>query len=333
MVRTIFQKLSLILLGTIIFVILTEGILRAIGYNPAFRQPIIFQKSTSRELVFELKPGSYDQNFSGVNVKINSMGFRDYEYSLVKPKNKKRIIGIGDSILFGYCVNLENSCLKVLERMLNEKYPNKFEVINAAIPGYDLEQEVCLLEKRLMEFSPDIVIWQFCWNDIADPVIEADSYFIKHYSNTGVTPEFPLKSFLRKHSALYLFAREGLHGLLKAPRKIDKKLWESDIPYKSFIDSINKAKKILENKVELLVVIFPSLKSNPLFDTAHAKLHEICRSKEISFVDLSDIFKVYGENLMVAKTDLYHPNIKGHQIAAEEIYKKLTPKIPPCRWN
>ena len=49
---------------------------------------------------------------------------------------------MGDSSLFGWGVPFEDSGLKVLERRLNEKFrPQKFEVINCAVPGYNTAME------------------------------------------------------------------------------------------------------------------------------------------------------------------------------------------------
>jgi hypothetical protein len=50
------------------------------------------------------------------NVKINSYGLRDYEYLLNKPPGATRILALGDSVTFGFGVNLEDTYTKILEQ-------------------------------------------------------------------------------------------------------------------------------------------------------------------------------------------------------------------------
>ena len=54
-------------------------------------------------------------------VNINKAGFRDYEYSVDKPEGVFRIAVLGDSLIFGFGVNLEDTFPKVLERMLKKE--------------------------------------------------------------------------------------------------------------------------------------------------------------------------------------------------------------------
>jgi len=68
-----------------------------------------------------------------------SMGLslRDYEYSVEKPANTYRIIGLGDSFAWGWGVaDNRRTTFKYLERWLNtNKEGKKYEVINCAQPA------------------------------------------------------------------------------------------------------------------------------------------------------------------------------------------------------
>lgn len=97
---------------------------------------------------------------------ISQQGFKDREFSLVKPANTIRIICVGDSITEGVGVNNDQTYSKVLERMLNSKINvKKFEVMNAGVADYCLAQEYFLIKSKLLNFHPDVVIIGYYLND------------------------------------------------------------------------------------------------------------------------------------------------------------------------
>lgn len=113
-----------------------------------------------------LKPGSsgilVTPEYS-IHYKINSMGFRDYEYSAVKPKNTVRIIMVGDSYVEGYGVELENTFGKILEKKLNKNKTNKrYEVINTGVVSYSPILEYLQIKQKLILLKPDMIILVFC---------------------------------------------------------------------------------------------------------------------------------------------------------------------------
>ena len=80
-----------------------------------------------------------------------------------RKKDAFRIIGLGDSITFGSFVNIEDTYLYKLESMLNlSKQSQKFEVVNAGVPGYGTIHELIYLKEKLFKYSPDLLIIGFC---------------------------------------------------------------------------------------------------------------------------------------------------------------------------
>ena len=59
--------------------------------------------------------------FGGVAVSINSHGWRDADYPMQKREDITRIMIVGDSVTFGYGVQLDDMFSKVLERELNRQ--------------------------------------------------------------------------------------------------------------------------------------------------------------------------------------------------------------------
>src|SRR6266487_1132618 len=184
-------RLTLSLATTIVALLVLEGIVRLAYYLREDRRPLEVQLRSSRAqaqssmhdldlgdivqpsrhagIVYELRPNVRGR-FMGQPVLINSQGLHDYEYSRRKEPGTFRIVGVGDSSLFGWGVPLEDSGLKVLERRLNEKSrAQKFEVINFAVPGYNTAMEAETFVQRCLEYAPDLVILNFNTNDYDVP--------------------------------------------------------------------------------------------------------------------------------------------------------------------
>src|SRR5438128_361158 len=129
----------------------------------------VVQPSGHAGIVYELRP-NVRVRFVGQPLLINSQGLHDYEYSRHKEPGTFRIVGVGDSSLFGWGVPVEDSGLKVLERRLNEQSrPQKFEVINCAVPGYNTAMEAETFVRRCVEYAPDLVLLNFNTNDYDVP--------------------------------------------------------------------------------------------------------------------------------------------------------------------
>lgn len=141
----------------------------------------IVQESPYKDIVYELKP-NLRGNFREVPLVTNSRGLRDVEYSYAKPENTFRIVGLGDSSLFGWGVRLEETSLKVLEGLLNQNASSvstassgsaassvSYEVMNFAVPGYNTAIEVEVFLQKCLKYDPDLVIMHFNTNDYDVP--------------------------------------------------------------------------------------------------------------------------------------------------------------------
>jgi len=90
----------------------------------------------------------------------NKQGLR-MNYNLAFPKEKQRILILGDSCTFGpYLANYNT-----YPALLDKRYPDK-EVINAGIAGYTITDETSLFIERAKYAEPDITILQVIDNDI-----------------------------------------------------------------------------------------------------------------------------------------------------------------------
>lgn len=103
---------------------------------------------------------------SGVyTLSTNEQGFRGPPVALAKPAGTVRIALLGESSAFGYFVNDGEEAARILERALRDAGEH-VEVINAAVPGYNLHQTIRRFDTLAAPLEPDLVILYAGWNDL-----------------------------------------------------------------------------------------------------------------------------------------------------------------------
>jgi len=144
--------------------------------NCQFEENEIFQDMDAekkRQLCIDL----YDIKTSGTElipdqksdtISINSLGFRGNEFSLQKPDEIYRIFMLGGSTVFGHGATSDQTTipgyLQEFFRDSSGKY--EIEVINSGIQGADSFTELNLIETKLLDLSPDMIIVYDGWNDL-----------------------------------------------------------------------------------------------------------------------------------------------------------------------
>jgi hypothetical protein len=96
----------------------------------------------------------------GATVTSNRWGMRDQDYDKEKPANTVRIVVLGASHVFGSGVANSATFENVLEQKLNANaHGVRFEVLNFAYPARDALSQVVVMEKEVLEFQPDAVVY------------------------------------------------------------------------------------------------------------------------------------------------------------------------------
>jgi hypothetical protein len=139
----------------------------------AFSLMGLVEPSEFADVVYELKP-KLDGTFRGRPVRTNSFGMRGEECALRKPPNTFRIVGLGDSHMFGWGVGQDETYMSLVERRLNASAAatpggRRYELLNFAVPGYNTVMEVATYEHRAMAFAADLVLLHFVGNDFGLP--------------------------------------------------------------------------------------------------------------------------------------------------------------------
>lgn len=135
----------------------------------------IVAPSAHDDVVYELIPGAIVR-FQGVECRFNTEGFRGPP---PPPRERApgsvRIVGLGDSVTFGWGVNEPDCFLRRVERSLRERLPDRIvDVINTGVPGYNTAMEVAAFAHRADRLRPDIVLLDWVGNDADLPNLIAN---------------------------------------------------------------------------------------------------------------------------------------------------------------
>lgn len=134
-----------------------------------YRLGHLIRAAKNHDIVFELLPG-LDVEFLGKRLVTNRDGFRGPPREHAKPANGYRIVGLGDSVLFGWGVDYEEAGLPKLEALVQRALPGKVvEAIDTGVPGYNTAMEFEVLREKGLAFAPDLVIVDFVGNDLDLP--------------------------------------------------------------------------------------------------------------------------------------------------------------------
>lgn len=258
----------------------------------------------------------------GADVRINSRGLRDKEYTLAKPAGAYRIMMLGDSTTFGWGVPIDATVAKILERRLNAANAGaSFEVLNAGVGNYNTVQEVTAYIQAGRAFHPDLVILEYFIND-AEPVPRE------------------AKSFLRDRSYFAAFALSRADGILRVAgarpdwRAYYASLYEPTRP--GWIDAqralTDLALTAKEDGTGVLIALLPELHqidgAYP-FAREHALVRAAAIASDLPTIELIDGLRNHGPEsaLWVTPTDT-HPNRKANELIAAQLMESVTRRIP-----
>ncbi|MBI5503775.1 MAG: hypothetical protein HY899_03165 [Deltaproteobacteria bacterium] len=125
---------------------------------------------TQRNLL-TASPG-VDTLLFGHETHFNSLGVRDREPELPKPRGRFRIMLLGDSMVFGQGVAERDTVGEVLRTRLAGP---RVDVVSAGIPGWNTLSEEQFLDKTAKLIEPDLVVLLYVENDNEpnDPFVRA----------------------------------------------------------------------------------------------------------------------------------------------------------------
>ena len=294
-----------------------------------------------------MKPGSHYE-WQSIPVDINSHGLRGPETSYEKPPATFRILNLGDSVVMGWGIREENTYGRRLESLLNGGNHSdlNFEVINAGVPGWNLENALAYLQAEGLKYEPDLILLGITINNdikgksalLADDQ-PAPIKWLR--SNTYFWP------FLTVQFRWFEARRQGRTRIdvIDPPTDPDKyfPLDPKSEQWTEFWNQVSAIDRLAgEKNIPVVLVIFPL--EFQVIDESYSTLPQellIAKATEadIPAVDPLPAFRqaclekpgsaCYLEDRYLFADVWMHPSAEGHKLIAEQLETFLNQMIEP----
>ena len=251
----------------------------------------------------------------GADVSINGQGLRHREIDMAKPPGSKRILMLGDSIVFGWGVDQSETLPAQLERILRDRGPDilggPVDVINTGVGNYNTAMEVAAFLERGRSFAPDIVVLNYFIND-AEP-----------------TPVYRDVPWLARHAYAYAVLGGAWDGLRR--RVTGAQDWRS---YYGglYADGAPGWRKVQESVavladycrthgIRLIMTNIPELRDlRPYpFTTEQSQIREVAKANAIEFVELLGAVEAEDPKTLWVTAPDPHPNARAHGLMAQHL--------------
>ncbi len=301
------------------------------GYSEHhIHDPIYTSFESNEDIPYIHKPNLMQGRTRGlVFINTDSLGLRSKVSGMVygiKQPQEYRIAIVGDSVTFGEGVpNTEETFTEVLENMLNQqRNPLTVKVLNFGVSAYSVKQMAAMLQHRMVEIQPDLVVMAIIPLDLnldRTPTIDSAGYLVGQKIANLLDP--PVGEALRGIRLLYVLRDIGSRWS-SPPQYIDPLLSCGRIP-----DSYRYIRQFKEtaNQYGLspLIALLPRMEEN-----AWGPLTDRLTRDGIRHLDLSYLSKEFTtEEYMASRFDR-HPSPSVHRRIGEELamYVEHQPEFP-----
>lgn len=268
----------------------------------------IIEPTDNPHLVYALQP-NLDMDFGHKRVRSNSAGMRaDHEYPLARQPNSVRLVGLGDSGMFGWNCEQGEEYMAVLERNLNRRGDGvRYEALNFSVPGYNTQLEVETLRYKALAYQPDIVLVGWCDNDYSLPFFMLEQQNLQRWNRSCLYQLL----FNRRHFL------DGTEIRFTEQRAFKKEEVLPEISAGTNVDGVRTALQTLktlsqQHHFHLLV-----------FGPMDATIIQLCRAAGVDYYNTYEKIPVgkYPESYLI---HFMHPIPEGHRILSEHLEREIS---------
>jgi hypothetical protein len=307
------------------------------GLNGYTRQ--LFTAGPSAELPYRLRPG-VEIRLGAVRVRVNSLGLRGPEIAREPAPGVRRILVLGDSIVFGQGVAEDAT----LSAGLAHRLGGPVETVNAGAQGYDTVAEAAFLAGPGLALAPAGVVVGMSLNDYDPaPVYDPTGVLTRRPSGTPARGLLAHSEFLLLLRWLRTWSRGDLFTQIlerssqdnaqevppAASASLDRLVANEHLrfyrdPDPALWSRLRGGLTRLRDTAAahglwLLVAVFPEsyqIGVAPPDLTPQRRLAVLCQELGVRCLDLAPAFAAAGGELF---QDAQHPNARGLAVAADAI--------------
>ncbi|MEO8360361.1 MAG: HEAT repeat domain-containing protein [Vicinamibacteria bacterium] len=322
------RNFALALASTLVFAGLIEGTARVFEPPPVQRQEYLWdwtERFKDSEFYTLEKGEGYPPSEEN-----NVDGLRDASRPVETTDGLRRVVILGDSVVFGHGLESSEAFPALMERKSREM--GYFaDVFNVALPGWSTHQERLAYERIARKYKPSIVILAVCLNDFAELQI-----------NLSKPPPGALLT-LFKHSATVRMAMGASRREIGAVEDLftDADSKRVANAFRLFFDEVRAIRdEVTKDGASFRLVIFPfrfQTEAGAPPPSVQARVAEFAKSEGIPFFDfLPDLMKKPAPTSLFLDYD--HFNQAGHRVIADWLYLDAITKTghiddPPMAWT
>jgi D-alanyl-lipoteichoic acid acyltransferase DltB (MBOAT superfamily) len=283
-------------------------------------------------LLRDLYP-SRTATWNGKPFSTNQWGMRDREYSKEKPANTLRIALLGPSHVMGNGVADGATFETLVEDRLNREFKHgrytHVEILNFGVDGYALTQQVAILEDRVLDFKPDVVIATHYQRNR----VMTERYLQKVVNEDVRVPYAPVEAMLERAGLAHI-DRGNFVVPFASARELVK--WFGIEPRMPTGEAQARVRWIADDlltwSIERFAQVTRANGAAPLVLALNAVIDDVpddipnrgtIEANGMPVIDLFDVFPASDRPaLRVAPWD-DHPNARGHQRIADHLYPEL----------
>jgi len=285
-----------------------EGVLRWLGFG----RPLLYEFEP--RLFWRMQPDqdAFAPSY-GVAYRIDAGGRREGGTPAPAAPGVRRVLGLGDSVLFGQGVAWGDTLAGRLDAEPGIAF------VNTAVSGYSVYQYRQLLETGAAEPPPDDLLMVFVKNDV---VSAEDVDELRVRSRRGLMEDRGFAADRARRASAWIHVGLGVGSRLRArlappPAALsyrapvpDAAAWRFTLGHLEWIAAESERRG-----VPLTVAVFPSRDEaeSGRVRVDVAPLRELAARGRFRLVDLHETFSRHaGEGLFL---DPVHPNARGHSVA------------------
>lgn len=344
------KNIILLIISVIVFFLILEGIFRIFGsrnqensffinllsrVNTEANQAVSGRANACYELdevlFWKMRPNLVNCELDPVGkeyINTNQHGLRGGNFSIDKPLNQIRILGLGDSVTYGMRVpDYKDTYSYCLEAELNydSQLSQEVRVINAGVSGYSSYQGLRYLEKKGLTFNPDLIIVSFGYNDSTTRrSSDREIGKLKRKITDWDTLPSRIMDSLYRRSAFIQGLNYWIYKKIIKRGLTHRRVSESE--YEDNLEGIVELAR--KNNIRVIFLAPPYRKNfNPKDDLNVGlaeyveKMREVASRNNIPFVFDPLLTSACREQNATLFADDVHPNENGHALIAEMLLK------------
>jgi len=275
------KKKLLLALGGVFFALLCGEVVSRI-ILPLLPDPSNTPFIGDRACMYRLRPSEPDRFPEDHDDHVNEFGFRDRNHPLAKPVGRFRVLGLGDSFVYG-AVSVRDNFLRVAEHQLNRGAEISTDILLMGVPGWSTENQLGYLEDAGLDLDPDLVVINFfVGNDVSGIPVRGRVIRGNVYPTTS---PLPLRNLLRKSQLFVMFESLVLRRMMRRLKDVKMtKSTENGGPDPVPVSDLYL--KIMEQSLPVFLRE-PEPRTLALWDEAEghlARIDEVCRAAGVPWL-------------------------------------------------